>query len=115
MTTCFNFIKTFVISFHIYPFQNAGGNKAGNVENPPSTWYVDVFVDVVKELVPTLSWVHVIQELDHPEFIIKNPKGLQLIVFAYFKASPNSAFPMQYLYKPWINTIGQVITSLGWT
>ena len=47
----------------------------------PQTWNIEVFLDVLKENVPTLNWVQVIQELDHPGFLIKDPKGLHLIRF----------------------------------
>lgn len=72
------------------------------------TWNIEVFVDVLKELVPSLNWAHVIQELDHPGFLIKDPKGLHAIVFAYLKAEGNTPFPIQSIYKPWSNTMGQV-------
>lgn len=88
--------------------QNFGNNLMSSLDNPPQSWNVDVFVEVIKELAPALNWNQVIQELDHPEFIIKDPKGLQLIVFAYFKATSSSNFPIQYVYKPWKNALGQL-------
>ena len=77
------------------------------MEHTPSSWNVELFVDVLKDLLPSLNWVQVIQELDHPGFVVKDPKGLQMIVYAFIKAS-NSQFPIQVLYKPWNNALGQV-------
>ena len=74
----------------------------------PQTWNVELFIDVLKENVPMLNWTQVIQELDHPGFIIKEPKGLHLIVFAFLKAAPNTPFPMQQIYRKWVNAMGQV-------
>ena len=88
--------------------QKATGNRSNNLENQPQTWNVDIFVDVLKEVTPTLNWLQVIQELDYPGFMVKDPKGLQLIVFAYFKASSSTNFPVQFIYKPWKNSMGQV-------
>ena len=64
---------------------------------------------MLKELVPSLNWLLVIQELDHPDFVIKDPKGLQFIVITYLEAAGSTAFPIQHIYKPWKNAAGQVM------
>lgn len=68
---------------------------------------MEIFIDVIKDLVPTLNWTQVMQELDHPGFMIQDPKSLQFLVYTFFKAT-NGQFPVQIVYKPWNNTAGQV-------
>ncbi|KAI1235489.1 CCR4-NOT transcription complex subunit 1, partial [Lamprotornis superbus] len=45
------------------------------------TWNVEVLIDVLKELNPTLDFKVVTYELDHPGFQIRDSKGLQILSF----------------------------------
>lgn len=86
----------------------SSSNRSTSVEQAPQTWNIDIFIDLMKELVPNLNWMQVVQELDHPGFLIKDVKGLRTIVYAYFKSAPNTNFPIQLIYKPWSNSMGQL-------
>lgn len=66
-----------------------------------------MFVDSVKELVPSLNWMQVIFDLDHPGFLIKASDAVRLIILAYLRAT-NEVFPVEAIYKAWNNTYGQV-------
>ncbi|XP_065678715.1 CCR4-NOT transcription complex subunit 1 isoform X1 [Hydra vulgaris] len=88
--------------------QNYSRCSISTNDKRPQSWNVEIFIDVLKEIKPSLNWLQVMQELDHPGFFIKDPEGLQLILFAYYKSTNNSSFPIQCLYKTWINTIGQL-------
>ena len=79
-------------------------------QGTPNQWNIEIFIDVIKESVPNMSWSQVIQELDYPGFIIKDPKALQFVLFSFIKATSNTpaSFPIQFIYKPWKNSLGQV-------
>ena len=72
-------------------------------------WKIEIFLDVLKESVPSLNWSQVIFELDHPGFMIKDVKGLQLIVFSFLKSAQSTPFPIQHIYRKWKNALGQVL------
>ena len=48
----------------------------------PKTWNVELFIEVVHELQPTLHWKEIIYDLDHPGFAVKDRQGLILLVGA---------------------------------
>ena len=81
--------------------------KRGDDQPTPNSWNIEIFVDVVKELVPTLHWKQVILELDHPGFLVKNPDVIRLILLAFHRAT-SEMFPIEAIYKPWNNPFGQV-------
>ncbi|XP_076110950.1 CCR4-NOT transcription complex subunit 1-like isoform X1 [Mytilus galloprovincialis] len=81
-----------------------------------NTWNVDVFIGVVQELVctswnnrqaPHFNWRDVVIELDHPNFMVLNKKGLRLLVQGLIKGL-QEVFPIDYIYRPWKNTEGQL-------
>lgn len=69
---------------------------------------MDVFVLTVQDLVPSLSWKDVIRDLDNPDFFIKDKSSLRLLVQALKKVL-KEPFPIDYLYRVWKNTEGQVL------
>ncbi|KAG2469637.1 CNOT1 protein, partial [Polypterus senegalus] len=71
------------------------------------TWNVEVLIDVVKELSPTLNFKEVTYELDHPGFIIRDSKGLQIVVYGIQRGLGLEVFPVDLLYRPWKHAEGQ--------
>ena len=81
--------------------------KDKNESNQPSTWNVDVFIEVVKDLAPHLNFREVVLEMDHPNFIIKDAQGLRIVKNAFLRGLQD-VFPIEVLYRTWKNTDGQV-------
>ena len=63
---------------------NATGTSIWDKEksNEPKTWNMEVFIKAVHELHPTLNWKEIIDELDHPGFVIKDRMGLIYLINA---------------------------------
>lgn len=45
-----------------------------------TTWKPEIFIHSLKEISPNLSWKDVCLALDHPEFIIKDRTGLNILI-----------------------------------
>lgn len=99
---------------------SAGGesgvkDKGGGVNDPshPTTWNIEVFVQTLKELMPNLLWNDVVTQLDHPDFIVKDRIGLNLLMSALqmgwqSQGFHHELFPVEFLYRRlWKNTEGQ--------
>ncbi|KAK2193621.1 hypothetical protein NP493_11g11020 [Ridgeia piscesae] len=89
---------------------NSGGGIWNDVKpevGGPNSWNVDIFVQVLKELIPHMKWRDVVSELDHPQFIINNKGGLRLLMQAIFRGLQD-IFPIDLLYRVWKNTEGQL-------
>ncbi|XP_034255857.1 CCR4-NOT transcription complex subunit 1 isoform X2 [Thrips palmi] len=89
-------------------------DKGGGVNDPshPSTWNVEVLIQTLKELAPGLPWKEVVTSLDHPEFIIKDRIGLNVLSSALQMGWQSQGFhqelPAELLYRRlWKNTDGQ--------
>uniref|UniRef100_A0A8B9HTM2 CCR4-NOT transcription complex subunit 1 n=1 Tax=Astyanax mexicanus TaxID=7994 RepID=A0A8B9HTM2_ASTMX len=67
----------------------------------PHTWNVEVLIDVVKELNPNLNFKEVTYELDHPGFMIRDSKGLQMVVYGIQRGLGMEVFPVDLIYRPW--------------
>ena len=95
----------------------SGWDMADKTEKPGvNTWNVDVFIAVVQDLVctswnprqaPHFNWRDVVVELDHPNFMVLNKKGLRCLVQGLIKGL-QEVFPVDYIYRPWKNTEGQL-------
>nr|QOW64962.1 hypothetical protein [Lymnaea stagnalis] len=87
-----------------------GQQQQGDRPDVPgvSTWNVDVFMQVVKEMNPHLNWREVVVNLDHPKFLVFGRKGLRLLVQAIFRGLHQEPFPIDQIYKHWSNTEGQL-------
>ncbi|OWK61634.1 CCR4-NOT transcription complex subunit 1 [Lonchura striata] len=72
------------------------------------TWNVEVLIDVLKELNPTLDFKVVTYELDHPGFQIRDSKGLQIVVFGIQRGLGMEVFPVNAIYRPWKHAEGQL-------
>lgn len=89
-------------------------DSLGNFKNQElrSSWNIEIFVQSLKEVSPSLQWNNVVAELDHPEFVIKDRQGLFILISALrqgFQAlgfHPDT-FPVDQFYKRWGNVDGQ--------
>ncbi|XP_055707339.1 CCR4-NOT transcription complex subunit 1 isoform X2 [Phlebotomus papatasi] len=76
------------------------------------TWKPDIFVQALKEVVPSLSWKDVCVGLDHAEFVLKDRAGLNLLIttlrLGLQSMTPAQNFPAECLYRHWTNTEGQL-------
>lgn len=91
----------------------ANENQAGQTEwNESSintnTWNVDVFVQVIQDQLPNLSWKDVLRDLDQPEFILKDKQSLKIVVQAFKRALKETPFPIELIYRVWNNIDGQL-------
>ncbi|XP_053558399.1 CCR4-NOT transcription complex subunit 1 [Bombina bombina] len=72
------------------------------------TWNVEVFIDVVKELNPTLNFKEVTYELDNSGFQIRDSKGLHTVVYGIQRGLGMDSFPVDLIYRPWKHAEGQL-------
>eukprot|EP01133_Synstelium_polycarpum_P015486 gene15486-18389_t len=86
-------------------------DAATAAESPKSstTWTFGVFVEVIRELYPHIDWSLVIRELDYPEFMLADQRGLTLILSIFKRAAPADKFPVHHiLERVWSNSLGQI-------
>ncbi|CAH2323826.1 CCR4-NOT transcription complex subunit 1 isoform X9 [Pelobates cultripes] len=83
-----------------------GKDKNDGVQ--PHTWNVEVLIDVVKELNPSLNFKEVTYELDNPGFQIRDSKGLQTVVYGIQRGLGMEPFPVDLIYRPWKHAEGQL-------
>lgn len=57
---------------------------------------------------PSLNFKEVTYELDHPGFLIRDNKGLHIVVYAVQRGLGMEVFPVDLIYRPWKNAEGQV-------
>ncbi|XP_060110364.1 CCR4-NOT transcription complex subunit 1 isoform X4 [Heteronotia binoei] len=72
------------------------------------TWNVEVLIDVLKELNPSLNFKEVTYELDHPGFQVRDSKGLQIVVYGVQRGLGLEVFPVDLIYRPWKHAEGQL-------
>ncbi|XP_031558067.1 CCR4-NOT transcription complex subunit 1-like isoform X2 [Actinia tenebrosa] len=105
-------VKTaYGLAQHI-PLQNLNSSasaldKKPEDENQLSTWNIEIFVQVVKELFPGLNWAQVILDLDYPGFQVPSGEGLKILMEACSRGL-QEGFPVEVLYRTWTNTEGQL-------
>ncbi|XP_002033104.2 CCR4-NOT transcription complex subunit 1 isoform X2 [Drosophila sechellia] len=90
---------------------NSSSDKKDKKETTEATqtWKPDVFVQALKEVVPQLNWKDVCMELDHPEFVLKDRIGLELLLTILRLATGSNIFPHpECIYRHWANTEGQL-------
>ncbi|KAG1691671.1 CCR4-NOT transcription complex subunit 1 [Nymphon striatum] len=73
-----------------------------------TTWNMNFFVEALEEVVPSIDWKEIIQELDHPGFVVKDRQGLKILKHTLLVGLKNEEFSTQNLLKPWRNTEGQL-------
>lgn len=52
-------------------------------------------------------------ELDHPGFMIRDSKGLQMVVYGIQRGLGMEVFPVDLIYRPWKHAEGQVRRRMG--
>jgi len=57
---------------------------------------------------PNLNFKEVTYELDHPGFLIRDSKGLQIVVYGVQRGLGMEVFPVDLIYRPWKHAEGQV-------
>ena len=90
---------------------NATGTSIWDKKDPeaPKTWNMEVFIKAVHELHPTLNWKEIIDELDHPGFVIKDRIGLIYLINALKLGFKVQGFQVCYVYK--IFSVGEILKS----
>ncbi|XP_050435609.1 CCR4-NOT transcription complex subunit 1 isoform X4 [Adelges cooleyi] len=93
-----------------------GDNSSHDIDKTLSnanTWNVEVFVHTVKDLNPSLSWLDVVKELDHADFIIKDRQGL-VVLFSTVRLGLKGQgyhmenFPVEMIYRHWSHSEAQM-------
>ncbi|XP_072169675.1 CCR4-NOT transcription complex subunit 1-like [Diadema setosum] len=74
----------------------------------PSTWDVDTFIKVVRDLAPHINFREVVFDLDHQGFFISDTQGLRLVKMALLRGLQQEPFPVEVLYRVWKNYEGQL-------
>ncbi|TKS73074.1 CCR4-NOT transcription complex subunit 1 CCR4-associated factor 1 [Collichthys lucidus] len=82
--------------------------KDKNDGSQAHTWNVEVLIDVVKEVNPNLNFKEVTYELDHPGFMIRDSKGLHIVVYGIQRGLGMEVFPVDLIYRPWKHAEGQL-------
>lgn len=82
--------------------------KDKNDSSQAHTWNVEVLIDVVKEVNPNLNFKEVTYELDHPGFVIRDSKGLHIVVYGIQRGLGLEVFPVDLIYRPWKHAEGQL-------
>ncbi|KAM8892537.1 CCR4-NOT transcription complex subunit 1 isoform 7-T7 [Spinachia spinachia] len=82
--------------------------KDKNDGSQAHTWNVEVLIDVVKEVNPNLNFKEVTYELDHAGFIIRDSKGLHIVVYGIQRGLGMEVFPVDLIYRPWKHAEGQL-------
>nr|XP_020459962.1 CCR4-NOT transcription complex subunit 1 isoform X1 [Monopterus albus] len=82
--------------------------KDKNDGSQAHAWNVEVLIDVVKEVNPNLNFKEVTYELDHQGFMIRDSKGLQIVVYGIQRGLGMEVFPVDLIYRPWKHAEGQL-------
>ncbi|XP_056138539.1 CCR4-NOT transcription complex subunit 1 isoform X10 [Lampris incognitus] len=82
--------------------------KDKNDGSQAHTWNVEVLIDVVKEVNPNLNFKEVTYELDHPGFMVRDSKGLHIVVLGIQRGLGMEVFPVDLIYRPWKHAEGQL-------
>ncbi|XP_054906443.1 CCR4-NOT transcription complex subunit 1 isoform X4 [Poeciliopsis prolifica] len=82
--------------------------KDKNDGSQAHTWNVEVLIDIVKEVNPNLNFKEVTYELDHSGFLIRDSKGLQIVVYGIQRGLGMEVFPVDLIYRSWKHAEGQL-------
>ncbi|KAL3243942.1 hypothetical protein MRX96_019525 [Rhipicephalus microplus] len=64
------------------------------------TWNIDIFIQALYDLVPTLSWKEVVSELDFPGFLVWRNPDSQLSLFHQIMKNSDIVCLIDYKYRP---------------
>ncbi|XP_020592534.1 CCR4-NOT transcription complex subunit 1 isoform X2 [Phalaenopsis equestris] len=91
-----------------YTFCSAVGSSLPCESSSFNTWNVDILVDSVGQLAPTINWVNVMENLDHEGFNIPDEASFSLLMSVY-KKSCQDPFPLHAVCGSiWRNAEGQL-------
>ncbi|KAJ0736881.1 putative CCR4-Not complex component, Not1, MIF4G-like domain superfamily [Helianthus annuus] len=82
----------------------------GTLSDMPSlnSWNTDVLIESIKQLAPGISWIAVIENLDHEGFYVPDEAAFLLLISCYKRASQDP-FPLAAVCgNVWKNTEGQL-------
>uniref|UniRef100_T1DC70 CCR4-NOT transcription complex subunit 1 n=1 Tax=Cupiennius salei TaxID=6928 RepID=T1DC70_CUPSA len=82
-------------------------NKEKSEGNQQPSWNVEIFVQVVHDMAPSLDWKEVVSELDNPGFLLKDKKGFKILWQALILGLGHETFPMDRMYRRWRYPEGQ--------
>uniref|UniRef100_H2YFJ9 CCR4-NOT transcription complex subunit 1 n=1 Tax=Ciona savignyi TaxID=51511 RepID=H2YFJ9_CIOSA len=100
----------------VTPIQSLSGgsywsDQKDKPEDVPTTWNIDAFLQVAKEMNSSLNARDVCMELDFPGFKVKDAPGFHLLtraVFILMNGNSQEKFPITAFYRMWKNTHGQL-------
>ncbi|CAK9208187.1 unnamed protein product [Sphagnum jensenii] len=73
-----------------------------------TTWDVDVLLEAINQLAPSVSWRSVLENLDHEGFSLPDQKAFSLLLTIYYKACKDP-FPLEAVCgKVWRHGEGQL-------
>ncbi|XP_022979316.1 CCR4-NOT transcription complex subunit 1-like [Cucurbita maxima] len=73
-----------------------------------NSWDVDVLIDTVKQLAPSIDWIRVMENLDHEGFYIPNEEAFTFFMSVYRRACQDT-FPLHTICgSVWKNMEGQI-------
>ncbi|XP_020701272.1 CCR4-NOT transcription complex subunit 1 isoform X2 [Dendrobium catenatum] len=91
-----------------YTFCSAVGSSLACESSSFNSWNVDVLVDSIRQLAPTINWVNVMENLDHEGFNIPDEASFSLLMSIYRKACQDP-FPLHAVCGyVWRNAEGQL-------
>ncbi len=73
-----------------------------------AVWNPAVFVSAVREVVPSINWLEVIQRFDNPYFYITDSTSLKSLMSSISAMKIQREFPIDFLLGKWKNNPGQV-------
>ncbi|XP_047314979.1 CCR4-NOT transcription complex subunit 1-like isoform X3 [Impatiens glandulifera] len=89
-------------------FYCALGGTASSDQPVMNSWNIDVLIDSIKQLAPSISWSAVIENLDHEGFYIPNEAAFSFFMSVYRRACQDP-FPLHAICGSlWRNTEGQL-------
>ena len=82
----------------------AASDKMLGFSEPASQWNYAVIVDVLKQTKPDLDWAIVAELFDHPDFLVPDGPGFDLLLAAFKRGTGGQQIPIKALTgKQWSN------------
>ena len=82
----------------------AASDKMLGFSDPASSWNYAVIVDVLKQAKPDLDWALVADLFDHPDFVVPDAAGFELLSAAFRRGTGGQQIPIKALTgRQWNN------------
>ncbi|KAG0490342.1 hypothetical protein HPP92_007205 [Vanilla planifolia] len=91
-----------------YTYCSAVGSNIPSESSSMGSWNVDVLVDSIGQLAPTINWTNVMLNLDHEGFNIPDVKSFSQLMSVYRKACQDPFPLLTVCGSVWRNTEGQL-------